>query len=126
MDQIQQRERAIAKLRKIKVLALEGVGGEKTGAQKMYEDLKNKYQITEAEIEEKLPEPKKRQQLSFTMAVLQQQLHEEHLCCDDCPEHYGNSVCSSCGTYGNIKDLEEQWEHLTAEMEGRQYAGKQK
>lgn len=61
MDQIQQREKAIAKLRKIKVLALEGVGGEKTGAQKMYEDLKSKYQITEAEIEEKLPEPKKRQ-----------------------------------------------------------------
>lgn len=123
MNQIQQREKAIAKLRKIKVLALEGVGGEKTGAQKMYEELKSKYQITEAEIEEKLPEPRKRQQLSFTMAVLQQQLHEERLCCNECPEHYGSGYCTSCGTYGNIRDLEEQWECMAAEMEGRQYAG---
>lgn len=117
----QKREKAILKLRKIKVLAEWGIDGEKTGARKMYENLKQKFQITEAEIEAALPEPKKRQQLSFTMAFLQQQIHDEHLCCNECSERYGDEICTCCGTYGNIKDLERQWEHLAAELEGRHY-----
>lgn len=117
----EQRDKAIVRLRKIKVLALEGVGGEKTGAQKAYEDIKAKFNITDAEIEEKLPEPKKRRELSFAMSFLMQQIHEEHILCNECEEEYGGDFCTSCGTYGNIRDLELQYEHMAAELEGRQY-----
>lgn len=121
MEQIQQREKAVVKLRKIKVLALEGVGGEKTGAQKAYENIKTKFNITDAEIEEKLPPQKKRKEMSFAMAVLAQQMHEEHICCNECTEQHGSDFCTSCGTYGNIKDLELQYGQMVAELEGRQY-----
>lgn len=115
------REKAIEKLRKIKVLVLEGVGGEKTGAQTAYENIKAKFKITDAEIEEKLPPQGKRKELSFAMAVLAQQIHEEHICCNECTEQQGSDFCTGCGTYGNIRDLELQYEHMAAELEGRQH-----
>ena len=58
MDQIQ-REKVLEKLGKIKALAERGVGGEKETAQKMYEELCRKYDISDAEAEaafEKLEE----------------------------------------------------------------------
>lgn len=119
MDQIQQREKAIEQLRKIKALAERGVGGEKDGAKRKYEELKAKFNITEEEIESRQPEKQRRQQLSFTMVVLQQQLHEEHACCYECPYTRTEEDCGECSTHRNIKDLEEQWEKMAEELGGR-------
>lgn len=125
MNQIQQREKAIEKLRKVKALAERGVGGEKAGAQKMYEELKTKFNITEAEIEEKTPKPKKRREMEFSMSVLLRQIYEEEMCCVDCPgKNEPDGFCEKeCGTRRNIKDLRQQFEAMAAELEGRQYAG---
>lgn len=124
-NQIQQREKAIAKLRKIKALAERGVGGEKLGAQKAYEELKAKFNITEAEIEDRAPQPKKRKEMEMTMAVLLWQIHEEEMQCADCPgKNEPDGFCETeCGTRRNIKDLRQQFEQMAAELEGRQYAG---
>ena len=55
MDQIQQdRQKIIAKLVKIKALAERGIGGEQQTAQVMYTTLKEKYKVTDAEIEKAL------------------------------------------------------------------------
>lgn len=44
------REQAAEKLKKIKALAEQGEGGEKTGAMKLYRELMEKYKIEEAEV----------------------------------------------------------------------------
>lgn len=52
MDQIQHdRQKIIEKLVKIKALAERGIGGEQQTAQVMYATLKEKYKVTDAEIE---------------------------------------------------------------------------
>ena len=51
MNQIQ-REKVIAKLAKIKALAERGEGGEKVTALQMYEALKDKYSISDEEVQQ--------------------------------------------------------------------------
>lgn len=48
---MEDRQKIIAKLVKIKALAERGIGGEQQTAQVMYSTLKEKYKITDAEIE---------------------------------------------------------------------------
>lgn len=48
---MEDRQKIIAKLVKIKALAERGIGGEQQTAQVMYTTLKEKYKVTDAEIE---------------------------------------------------------------------------
>lgn len=48
---MEDRQKIIAKLVKIKALAERGIGGEQQTAQVMYATLKEKYKVTDAEIE---------------------------------------------------------------------------
>ena len=59
MDQIQ-REKVLEKLGKIKALAERGVGGEKETAMRMYEELKQKYDISPDEAEAAMEKLEKR------------------------------------------------------------------
>lgn len=45
------RERILSRLRHLKVLAEQGVGGEATTAQELYEKISNKYNVTDEELE---------------------------------------------------------------------------
>ena len=118
-----QRAAAIVKLRKIKALAERGEGGERTGAQKAYAELKAKYSITEAEIKEKSPAPQNPKEMQFSMAMILWQIHEEEMGCVDCPgRNEPDGFCETeCGTPKNIKDLRQQFEQMAAELEGRHY-----
>lgn len=118
---MEDREKAIIRLRKLKALAERGVGGEKTGAQKAYGKLKAKCNITDTEVEETLPPPKKRRELSMAMDFLVQQIQDEIECCRGCEYQRGDDFCRGCGTSGNITDLERQYEQMAAELEGRAY-----
>lgn len=59
MDQIQ-REKVLEKLGKIKALAERGVGGEKETAMRMYEKLRQKYEISDDEAEAALEKLERR------------------------------------------------------------------
>ena len=56
MDQIQ-REKIAEKLKKIKALAERGEGGEKVTALQMYEALKDKYGISDEEVQQAAAAP---------------------------------------------------------------------
>ena len=110
------------KLAKLKALAENGVGGEKETAQRMYEDLKAKYSITDeavaairkptaAEVKQELSS------ISFALWVLANNLAEEVEMCNRCPYPQGSSSCDGCATIENRKDLEKQYEELKLQFE---------
>lgn len=112
-----QKEKMIKKLAAVKALAENGVGGEKETASRMYEDLKEKYGITDEEVaavkEQTAAEAKQEfSSIAFTLWVLTNNLAEEREFCRECLEE-----CSDCSTYENIKDLERQYEELTRQFE---------
>ena len=47
------KEQVVKKLKALKALAEQGVGGEKEGARRLYDKLKSKYGISEEELQEK-------------------------------------------------------------------------
>lgn len=112
-----QKEKMIKKLAAVKALAENGVGGEKETARRMYEDLKEKYGITDEEVaavKEQTAEEVKREisDIAFVLWVLTNNLAEEKEFCRDCLES-----CRDCSTHENIKDLEKQYEELTRQFE---------
>lgn len=112
-----QKEKMIKKLAAVKALAENGVGGEKETARRMYEDLKEKYGITDVEVAavKEQTEAEAKQEFSdiaFALWVLTNNLAEEKEFCRECMES-----CNDCSTYENIKDLERQYEELTRQFE---------
>lgn len=103
------KEEMLKKLVAVKNLAEQGVGGEKETAKRMYEALKLKYGISEAEIEAAVvPDvEEKNADNVFTLWVLTTNLKEERELCEGCQED-----CQECGTYENIKKLEKEYEKL--------------
>ena len=117
-----QKEKMIKKLAAVKALAENGVGGEKETARRMYEDLKEKYGITDEEVaavkEPTTAEVKQEfSSIAFALWVLTNNLAEEKEFCRDCMESWRD-----CSTYENIKDIEKQYEELKEQME-RERAG---
>lgn len=115
-------DKMTVKLAKLKALAENGVGGEKETAQRMYEDLKAKYSITDeavaaiakptaAEVKQELSS------ISFALWVLVNNLAEEVEMCNRCPYPQGSSSCDGCATIENRKDLEKQYEELKLQFE---------
>ena len=110
------------KLAKLKALAENGVGGEKETAQRMYEDLKAKYSITD-EMVEAIRKPTAQEvkqelsSISFALWVLANNLAEEVEMCNRCPYPQGGSSCDGCATIENRKDLEKQYEELKLKFE---------
>lgn len=110
MDQIQQdRQKIITKLVKIKALAERGIGGEQQTAQVMYTTLKEKYKVTDAEIEKAAAVPvdiseidlKKFWGIAFQLAAVAKTLQEETDICTACPY-----------TYWNMRDLRLDFEAI--------------
>ena len=113
----------IKKLAAVKALAEKGVGGEKETARRMYEELKEKYGISDAAVAAvKEPTAAEAKQefsgIAFSMWVLLGNLHEEKMICEGCPDK-GEAVnnCAECATGENIRDLERQYEELKARFE---------
>ena len=115
-------DKMTVKLAKLKALAENGVGGEKETAQRMYEDLKAKYSITDeavaaiakptaAEVKQELSS------ISFALWVLANNLAEEVEMCNRCPYPQGSSSCDGCATIENRKDIEKQYEELKPQFE---------
>ena len=115
-------DKMTVKLAKLKALAENGVGGEKETAQRMYEDLKAKYSITDeavaaiakptaAEVKQELSS------ISFALWVIVNNLAEEVEMCNRCPYPQGSSSCDGCATIENRKDLEKQYEELKLQFE---------
>ena len=115
-------DRMTVKLAKLKALAEKGVGGEKETAQRMYEDLKAKYSITDeavatvttpiaAEVKQELSS------ISFALWVIVNNLAEEAEMCARCPYPQGSSSCDGCATIENREDLEKQYEELKLQFE---------
>ena len=116
------REQATKKLKALKELAEKGVGGEKEGARRLYEKLKNKYGISEEELREEPKDPQEKQfdgDTLFQAATAEIMLKAEQEECDACPGHYGQEECESCGTYENIKRLCLQLEKLSRQRKGK-------
>lgn len=110
------REQAAKKLEAIKELAEKGVGGEKEGARRLYEKLKRKYDISEAELQQEPKDPQEKQfdgDTLFQAATAATMLKAEQEECDACPGQYGQEECESCGTYENIQRLCLQLERLS-------------
>lgn len=124
MDQIQ-REKIAEKLKKIKALAERGVGGEKQTAQQMYEALKKRYEISDEEVNRAaVPvdinkiDLKQFWGIAFQMAAATNTLHEENQICNECPYTYNSEKCyEECGTFWNIRDLQEQYESIQRRLE---------
>ena len=92
MDQIQ-REKIAEKLKKIKALAERGEGGEKVTALQMYEALKDKYSISDEEVQQAAAVPvditqidlKQYWGIAFQMATAVSSLPEELDFCNKSP-----------------------------------------
>ena len=110
----------IAKLVKIKALAERGIGGEQQTAQVMYTTLKEKYKVTDAEIEKAAEVPvdiseidlKKFWGIAFQLATVAKTLQEETDICTACPYTYTDEQCTGCGTYWNMRDLRLDFEAI--------------
>ena len=116
------REQATKKLKALKELAEKGVGGEKEGARRLYEKLKRKYDISEAELQQEPEDPKERKfdgDTLFQAATAATMLKSEQEECDACPGHYGQKECEDCGTYENIQRLCLQLETLSRKRKGK-------
>lgn len=82
---MENRQKIIEKLVKIKALAERGIGGEQQTAQVMYATLKEKYKVTDAEIEKAAAVPvdiseidlKKFWGIAFQLAAVAKTLQEE-------------------------------------------------
>lgn len=117
------REQATKKLKALKALAEQGVGGEKEGARRLYEKLKNKYGIEEEELQQEPKEPQEKQfdgDTLFQAATAATMLKAEQEECEECPGHYGQEECEECGTYENIQRLCLQLERLSRQQKGRE------
>ena len=113
------KEKVMKKLAAVKNLAERGVGGEKETALQLYEELKQKYGISEADIETAeivLNETKKieHSDVMFLLWVIVNNLAEEKALCREC---MAGDCCLSCSTHENIKDLEKQYEDLKRQLE---------
>lgn len=118
-----QKERMVEKLAAVKNLAERGVGGEKETALRMYEELKEKYGISEAEIEAVTAEPdaeaeKEYSDIVFLLWVIANNLDDEMKVCRDCTERKNQQeMCMGCATDENINDLKRQYEELKEQLE---------
>lgn len=108
---MEDRQKIIEKLVKIKALAERGIGGEQQTAQVMYTTLKEKYKVTDAEIEKAAAVPvdiseidlKKFWGIAFQLAAVAKTLQEE------------TDICTACRKKYNIEppdDLEETAQEL--------------
>lgn len=95
---MENRQKIIEKLVKIKALAERGIGGEQQTAQVMYATLKEKYKVTDAKIEK--------------AAAVAKTLQEETDICTACPYTYTDEQCTGCGTYWNMRDLRLDFEAI--------------
>lgn len=117
---MEDRQKIIAKLVKIKALAERGIGGEQQTAQVMYTTLKEKYKVTDAEIEKAAAVPvdiseidlKKFWGIAFQLAAVAKTLQEETDICTACPYTYTDEQCTGCGTYWNMRDLRLDFEAI--------------
>ena len=117
------REQAADKLKKLKALAEQGVGGERQDARRLYEKIKIKYGISEEELKEPQQDPQEKQfdgDTLFQAATTATMLKAEQEECDACPGHYGQKECDGCGTYENIQRLCLQLETLSRQRKGQQ------
>lgn len=115
-------EQAKKKLKALKALAEKGVGGEKEGARRLYEKLKEKYGISEEELQERQQEPQEKPLDGgemFQAATAAMLLKEEQQECDGCPAKFGQKECEECGTYANIQKLCLQLEKLSRQRRER-------
>ncbi|WP_350336573.1 hypothetical protein QMP28_06945 [[Clostridium] symbiosum] len=116
------KEQVTKKLKALKALAEQGVGGEKEDARRLYEKLKNKYGISEKELRQEPKDPQEKQfdgDTLFQAATAEIMLKAEQEECDACPGHYGQEECESCGTYENIQRLCLQLEKLSRQRKGK-------
>ena len=98
---MEDRQKIIEKLVKIKALAERGIGGEQQTAQVMYATLKEKYKVTDAEIEKAAAVPvdiseidlKKFWGIAFQLAAVAKTLQEETDICTACPYTYTDEIC---------------------------------
>ena len=104
------KEQVTKKLKALKALAEQGVGGEKEDARRLYEKLKNKYGISEKELRQ---EPKDPQEKQFDGDTLFQAATAEIMLKAEQEE------CESCGTYENIQRLCLQLEKLSRQRKGK-------
>ena len=102
---MEDRQKIIAKLVKIKALAERGIGGEQQTAQVMYTTLKEKYKVTDAEIE-------KAAEVPVDISEIAKTLQEETDICTACPYTYTDEQCTGCGTYWNMRDLRLDFETI--------------
>ena len=117
---MEDRQKIIEKLVKIKALAERGIGGEQQTAQVMYATLKEKYKVTDAEIEKAAAVPvdiseidlKKFWGIAFQLAAVAKTLQEETDICTACPYTYTDEQCTGCGTYWNMRDLRLDFEAI--------------
>lgn len=101
---MEDRQKIIEKLVKIKALAERGIGGEQQTAQVMYATLKEKYKVTDAEIEKAAAVPvdiseidlKKFWGIAFQLAAVAKT----------------DEQCTGCGTYWNMRDLRLDFEAI--------------
>ncbi|QJU18978.1 hypothetical protein HLY09_05940 [Enterocloster bolteae] len=116
------REQAADKLKKLKALAEQGVGGERRDARRLYEKLKSKYGISEEELQQEQQNQQEKPfdgDTLFQAATAATMLKAEQEECDACPGHYGQEECESCGTYENIQRLCLQLEKLSRQRKGK-------
>lgn len=117
---MEDRQKIIEKLVKIKALAERGIGGEQQTAQVMYATLKEKYKVTDTEIEKAAAVPvdiseidlKKFWDIAFQLAAVAKTLQEETDICTACPYTYTDEQCTGCGTYWNMRDLRLDFEAI--------------
>lgn len=116
------REQITKRLKALKALAEQGVGGERRDARRLYEKLKSKYGISEEELQQEPQNPQEKQfdgDTLFQAATTATMLKSEQEECDACPGHYGQEECESCGTYENIQRLCLQLERLSRQRKGK-------
>ena len=116
------REQAADKLKKLKALAEQGVGGERRDARRLYEKLKSKYGISEEELQQEQQNQQEKPfdgDTLFQAATAATMLKAEQEECDACPTFSGQEECESCGTYENIQRLCLQLEKLSRQRKGK-------
>lgn len=111
---MEDRQKIIEKLVKIKALAERGIGGEQQTAQVMYATLKEKYKVTDAEIEKAAAVPvdiseidlKKFWGIAFQLAAVAKTLQEEtdfappartHTRTNNARAAAHTGICGTCG-----------------------------
>lgn len=111
---MENRQKIIEKLVKIKALAERGIGGEQQTAQVMYATLKEKYKVTDAEIEKAAAVPvdiseidlKKFWGIAFQLAAVAKTLQEEtdivqpariHTQTNNARAAVHTGICGTCG-----------------------------